>query len=288
MISLKTISRENLMNDIIEILTNNYLKSIKEDSPFLSEFMNENNLEESIKIKAREKFELEIPLINGFNLFFSNIQIQQIIFKENNEISGISLFDNGSFINLKAIIKEKNSKKTFCPTMFLSNDIEFDTYPVMLFPSTDTSCHFLLDGRADYPYFRFNDEFTKEKTYEIKIIIKEYYKCIYDDLKLKDKIVELKLHAIMNSCIIISEFYNVLIDYNLLSNFKYQDVLNIDLNNLNTNILESISMLELKSDYSVVNEIIKIRKHIKKSELLVNKRGATLNDLDNLYNSFYE
>lgn len=276
------------MNDIIEILTNNYLKSIKEDSPFLSEFMNENNLEESIKIKAREKFELEIPLINGFNLFFSNIQIQQIIFKENNEISGISLFDNGSFINLKAIIKEKNSKKTFCPTMFLSNDIEFDTYPVMLFPSTDTSCHFLLDGRADYPYFRFNDEFTKEKTYEIKIIIKEYYKCIYDDLKLKDKIVELKLHAIMNSCIIISEFYNVLIDYNLLSNFKYQDVLNIDLNNLNTNILESISMLELKSDYSVVNEIIKIRKHIKKSELLVNKRGATLNDLDNLYNSFYE
>lgn len=288
MISLKTISRENLMNDIIEILTNNYLKSIKEDSPFLSEFMNENNLEESIKIKAREKFELEIPLINGFNLFFSNIQIQQIIFKENNEISGISLFDNGSFINLKAIIKEKNSKKTFYPTMFLSNDIEFDTYPVMLFPSTDTSCHFLLDGRADYPYFRFNDEFTKEKTYEIKIIIKEYYKCIYDDLKLKDKIVELKLHAIMNSCTIISEFYNVLIDYNLLSNFKHQDVLNIDLNNLNTNILESISMLELKSDYSVVNEIIKIRKHIKKSELLVNKRGATLNDLDNLYNSFYE
>lgn len=88
--------------------------------------------------------------------------------------------------------------------------------------------------------------------------------------------------------IIISEFYNVLIDYNLLSNFKYQDVLNIDLNNLNTNILESISMLELKSDYSVVNEIIKIRKHIKKSELLVNKRGTKLNDLDNLYNSFYE
>lgn len=276
------------MNDIIEILTNNYLKSIKEGSPFLSEFMNENNLEESIKIKAREKFELERPLINGFNLFFSNIQIQQIIFKENNEVSGISLFDNGSFINLKAIIKEKNSKKTFYPTMFLSNDIEFDPYPVMLFPSTDISCHFILDGRANYPYFRFNDEFIKEKTYEIKIVIKDYYKFIYDNLKLKDKAVELKLHSIMNSCIIISEFYNVLIDYNLLSNFKEQDILNTDLNNLNTNILESISMLELKNDYSVVNEIIKIREYIKKSELLVKKRGTTLNHLDNLYNSFYE
>lgn len=276
------------MNDIIEILTNNYLKFIKEDSHLLSEFINENKLEENLKVKVRAKFELEKPLINGFNLFFSNINIEQIIFKENPDVSGICLFDNGSFINLKANKKEKDIKKPFYPKMLLANDIEFDTYPVILFPSTDNSCHFILDGRIDYPYFRFNDECIKDKTYEIKIVIKNYYKGIYDELKLKDKVVELKLYAIMKSSIIISEFYNYLIEHKLLEYFKDKDILKIDLIHLNQELLDVVSIEELLSDFNIIKEIIKIRNYIHQSDLLAVKKETTINDLDILYQSFHQ
>lgn len=275
---------QDLVNDYIEDL------NFRKTSDLSWNFIIENKLDEKFKNDLYQKFTPEIESVKEFIQFInSDILIDKICYENVNGVIGISLFSKTSGLNLLYFEKDINqSSHSSCFNSLKKKEISI--YPIELYVTKNFSYVFAEhQGHHERPNPTFSYYSCLIFDNSIKRIVSKSFERIYINSK-KHSEIQNKVQNVLKASKVIGEFYNRIFDLNLESFLINKDLLLIDTNNLDKELLETISIQEITKDnyFDIAKEIQKIQNLIKDSNKLINDVSLSLKDINSYYDDFFK